>query len=88
MKVFVPPRRFFLASLSMLMLAACQEASEPAPQEAAETAADLEAAAENTADPEQAEVLRNQAEALEEVAKGDPEDVEGEVKVTGQTRSQ
>lgn len=73
-----------LASVSICLLAACQEASEPAPQEAAETAADLEAAARNTADPEQAEVLLNQANALEEVAEGDPEDVEGEVKVTGQ----
>lgn len=73
--------------ISFLLLAACNGASpngEPAKDEAAQTATDLEAAAENTEDPKEAEVLHNQANALSDVAEGDKEDVEGEVVVTGQ----
>lgn len=71
----------------VFLLASCDGAKsngEPAKDEAAQTASELEAAADDADDPKQAEVLQNQAEALNEVAEGDEEDVEGEVVVTGQ----
>jgi hypothetical protein len=73
-----------LCSAGLLLLVACGGQGEPEKQEAAETANELEAAADKAVDPAQAEVLQNQADALKEVAEGDEEEVEGAVKVTGQ----
>lgn len=70
-------------ALAIVLLSGCdpQTDSEPNSTEAQTTAAELEAAADNTTDNTQAEVLENQAKALREASEGD---AEGEVKVTGQ----
>ena len=74
------------AAFALLSLGACDadEPGEPPPRTADATAEELEAAANNAADETRAQVLRNQANALEEVAEGDEEAVEGEVKVINQ----
>lgn len=74
------------AACALLSLGACdaKQPGEPPPRTADATAEELEAAADNATDETQAQVLRNQANALEEVAEGDEEKVEGEVKVINQ----
>lgn len=53
-------------------------------EEAAQTGAEHDQAADNASDPKEAQVLQNQAAPLSEVAEGYEDEVEGKVKVTGQ----